>query len=70
MVDLMPATDPGSISYSGINDATNVLLAGRASMMMNWPFMWNAGQDPKQVAGGRKACERRPTGRPGRQRLY
>ena len=48
MVDLMPATDPGSISYSGINDATNVLLAGRASMMMNWPFMWNAGQDPKQ----------------------
>lgn len=49
MVDLMAAgTDPGSISYAGINDATNVLLAGRASMMMNWPFMWNAGQDPKQ----------------------
>ena len=48
MVDLMPSTDPGSISYAGINDATNVLLAGRASMMMNWPFMWNAGQDPKQ----------------------
>jgi multiple sugar transport system substrate-binding protein len=48
MVDLMPSTDPGSISYAGINDATNVLLAGRASMMMNWPFMWNPGQDPKQ----------------------
>ena len=48
MVDLMPFTDPGSISYAGINDATNVLLAGRASMMMNWPYMWNAGQDPKQ----------------------
>ena len=49
MMDLMSAgTDPGSISYAGINDATNVLLAGRASMMMNWPFMWNAGQDPKQ----------------------
>lgn len=49
MMDLMSAgTDPGSISYVGINDATNVLLAGRASMMMNWPFMWNAGQDPKQ----------------------
>ena len=24
MVDLMPSTDPGSISYVGINDATNV----------------------------------------------
>jgi multiple sugar transport system substrate-binding protein len=48
MMDLMPYTDPGSISYAGINDATNVLLAGRAAMMMNWPFMWNAGSDPKQ----------------------
>jgi len=48
MVDLMPSTDPGSISYASINDATNVLLAGRASMMMNWPFMWNAGNDPNQ----------------------
>jgi multiple sugar transport system substrate-binding protein len=48
MVDLLPSTDPGSISYAGINDATNVLLAGRASMMMNWPFMWNPAQDPKQ----------------------
>ena len=35
MVDLMPYTDPGAISYAGINDATNVLLAGRAGMMMN-----------------------------------
>lgn len=49
MVDLMDAgTDPGSISYVGINDATNVLLAGRASMQMNWPFMWTAAQDPEQ----------------------
>ena len=48
MVDLMPYTDPGSISYGSINDATNVLLSGRASMMMNWPFMWNAGNDPNQ----------------------
>ena len=46
MVDLMPHTDPGSISYVGINDATNVLLAGSASMMMNWPFMWKPAQDP------------------------
>ncbi|WP_029350307.1 extracellular solute-binding protein [Bosea sp. 117] len=49
MMDLMAAgTDPGSISYAGINDATNVLMSGRASMMMNWPFMWNAAQDPAQ----------------------
>ena len=48
MVDLMPSTDPGSISYAGINDATNVLISGRAGMMMNWPFMWNAGNDPAQ----------------------
>ena len=30
MIDLMPYTDPGSISYVGINDATNVLTAGNA----------------------------------------
>jgi multiple sugar transport system substrate-binding protein len=49
MLDLMKlGTDPGSISYSGINDATNVLLSGRASMMMNWPYMWKPAQDPTQ----------------------
>jgi multiple sugar transport system substrate-binding protein len=47
MMDLMPYTDPGSISYVGINDATNVLTAGQASMMMNWPFMWVPAQDPE-----------------------
>jgi len=47
MIDLMPYTDPGSLSYVGINDATNVLLAGNAAMMMNWPFMWKPAQDPK-----------------------
>jgi len=47
MVDLFnDGTDPGSISYVGINDATNVLLSGKASMMMNWPFMWKPAQDP------------------------
>lgn len=46
MVDLMPYTDPGSISYVGINDATNVMTAGKAAMMMNWPFMWKPAQDP------------------------
>lgn len=47
MMDLIPYTDPGSISYVGINDATNVLTAGQASMMMNWPFMWVPAQDPE-----------------------
>jgi multiple sugar transport system substrate-binding protein len=46
MVDLMPFTDPGSISYVGINDATNVFTAGNAAMMMNWPFMWKPANDP------------------------
>lgn len=46
MIDLMPFTDPGSISYVGINDATNVFTAGQASMMMNWPFMWVPANDP------------------------
>jgi len=47
MVDLMPYTDPGSISYVGINDATNVFSAGNAAMMMNWPFMWSAANNPE-----------------------
>jgi multiple sugar transport system substrate-binding protein len=46
MMDLMESTDPGSISYVGINDATNVFSAGQASMMMNWPFMWKPANDP------------------------
>jgi len=47
MVDLMPYTDPGSISYVGINDATNVFTSGQAAMMMNWPFMWVPANDPE-----------------------
>jgi multiple sugar transport system substrate-binding protein len=46
MVDLMESTDPGSISYVGINDATNVFSSGQASMMMNWPFMLTPANDP------------------------
>jgi multiple sugar transport system substrate-binding protein len=46
MIDLMPYTDPGAISYVGINDATNVFTNGNASMMMNWPFMWVPANDP------------------------
>ncbi len=53
MMDLMPSTDPGSLTYIGINDATNVFTAGNASMMMNWPFMWKPAQDPtvSKIAG-------------------
>ena len=54
MLDLNEAgTDPGSISYVGINDATNVFTAGKASMMMNWPFMWVPANDPSssKIAG-------------------
>ena len=49
MVDMYTngSTDPGAISYGGINDATNVLTAGNASMMMNWPFMWKPASDPE-----------------------
>ena len=46
IMDLMPYSDPGSISYVGINDATNVMTAGKAAMMMNWPFMWKPANDP------------------------
>lgn len=55
MVDMFTdgSTDPGSISYTGINDATNVFTAGNASMMMNWPFMWKPASDPEtsQIVG-------------------
>jgi multiple sugar transport system substrate-binding protein len=49
----MPYTDPGSISYVGINDATNVFSAGNAGMMLNWPFMWKPANDPasSKIAG-------------------
>jgi len=53
MVDLMESTDPGAISYVGINDATNVFSAGNAAMMLNWPFMWKPANDPEtsKIAG-------------------
>jgi multiple sugar transport system substrate-binding protein len=47
MMDLMESTDPGAISYVGINDATNVFSSGQASMMMNWPFMLKPASDPE-----------------------
>ena len=65
MVDLMPYTDPGSLSYVGINDATNVLLAGNAAMMMNWPFMWKPAQDPGELQDRRQARRCAAPGRSG-----
>ena len=66
MVDLMPYTDPGAISYIPINDATNVFNAGNASMMMNWPFMWKVSNDPAQSQiVGKVRCAPLPAGPAG-----
>ncbi|MEI6688189.1 MAG: sugar ABC transporter substrate-binding protein [Thermoleophilia bacterium] len=54
MVDLWNAgTDPGSISYVGVADVTNVFTAGKAAMTMNWPFTWKPASDPttSKIAG-------------------
>jgi multiple sugar transport system substrate-binding protein len=66
MIDLMPATDPGSLSYLGIIDATTVLKSEKASMMMNWPFMWKDAQDPTMSRlAGKLACAILPAGAAG-----
>ena len=66
MIDLMPYTDPGSISYVGINDATNVYTAGQATMMMNWPFMWKPANDPaSSKIVGKVAASTLPAGPAG-----
>ena len=46
MIDLMPFTAPIALTSAGIIDATAVLKTEKASMMMNWPFMWKDAQDP------------------------
>ena len=54
MVDLWNAgTEPGSISYTGVADTTNVFTSGKAAMMMNWPFTWKPASDPatSKIAG-------------------
>jgi multiple sugar transport system substrate-binding protein len=53
MIELMPFTHPSAARNEGIVDATNVFIAGEASMMMNWPFMWQAFQQAgiSSVAG-------------------
>lgn len=66
MMDLMPFTDPGSITYVGINDATNVFAAGNAAMMLNWPFMWLPANDPATSAiAGQVGAALNPAGPAG-----
>jgi multiple sugar transport system substrate-binding protein len=66
MIDLMPFTDPGSISYVGINDATNVFSAGNAAMMLNWPFMWVPANNPEtSTIAGRVGAAVNPAGPAG-----
>ncbi len=69
MVDLMESTDPGSISYVGINDATNVFSAGNAAMMLNWPFMWKPANDPETSKIAGKVGAAINAAGPGRHRL-
>ena len=52
MIDLMKFTDPGAITYVGINDATNVFINGSAGMMLNWPFMWVPANGPDSPISG------------------
>jgi multiple sugar transport system substrate-binding protein len=54
MVDLMPYTDPGALTYPGIDAATGAFAAGRAAMMLNWPFMRPVLDAPSgsRIAGG------------------
>ena len=66
MMDLMPFTDPGAITYVGINDATNVFSAGNAAMMLNWPFMWVPANDPASSAiAGQVGAALNPAGPAG-----
>jgi multiple sugar transport system substrate-binding protein len=66
MIDLMPFTDPGAITYVGINDATNVFTAGNAAMMLNWPFMWVPANDPANSAiAGQVGAALNPAGPAG-----
>lgn len=66
MIDLMPYTDPGAITYVGINDATNVFSAGNAAMMLNWPFMWVPANDPASSAiAGQVGAALNPAGPAG-----
>jgi multiple sugar transport system substrate-binding protein len=40
LIDLMPASHESALTSTSINEASAVFMTGKASMMMNWPFMW------------------------------
>jgi multiple sugar transport system substrate-binding protein len=65
MMDLMKFTDPGSITYVGINDATNVFTNGSAAMMLNWPFMWVPANGPDSPIAGQVGAAVNPAGPAG-----
>jgi ABC-type glycerol-3-phosphate transport system substrate-binding protein len=65
MIDLMKFTDPGAITYVGINDATNVFTNGTAAMMLNWPFMWVPANGPDSPIAGQVGAAINPAGPAG-----
>jgi multiple sugar transport system substrate-binding protein len=65
MMDLMKFTDPGAITYVGINDATNVFTNGSAAMMLNWPFMWVPANGPDSPIAGQVGAALNPAGPAG-----
>jgi multiple sugar transport system substrate-binding protein len=66
MIDLMPYTHASSLSNTGIVDATNVFAAGEASLMMNWPFMWETLQTaPYSTVAGAVGAALLPAGTAG-----
>jgi ABC-type glycerol-3-phosphate transport system substrate-binding protein len=66
MVDLLPSTDPSALDNVSVADTTRTLKDGKASMMMNWPFMWRDAQDlSSSEVSGKLACAVLPAGAAG-----
>jgi multiple sugar transport system substrate-binding protein len=66
MIDLMPSTHPDALTDVSINDSSNVFGSGGASMMMNWPFMWQTLQTAEtSTVSGRIATSVLPSGPAG-----
>ena len=62
MVDLMPHTDPGSISYVGINDATNVMTGRQCLDDDELALHVEAGAGSRQFQDRRQAGRRAAAG--------
>lgn len=66
MLDLLPSTDPRSLTDMSIVDSTLGLRDGSSSMGMNWPFMWATVQtDPGSPVAGKIANAVLPAGAAG-----